>query len=181
MVPTMSDKFLLYLETTSYKFNEEGRKKLIEFAEKKLPAFLHSIGYSDFGDIYSNLNHNFWNGIVTNGLPTSTDDEREYAHMVMESIKYIKGFIKFDKTANYKKMLADKIRREQQRATQKGQSDRATHTDNSQPEEEDQPRKEGAVTQVCVTHYERNPEDRRKALERDGYECQVCHMNFVDT
>ena len=174
------DKFLLYLEST-HKFNEEGRIKLIEFAEKQMPAFLHSNGYPDFGDLYSNLDPYFWNGIVTNGLPTSTDDEREYAHMVMESIKYIKGFIKFDKTANYKKMLADKIRREQQRATQKGQSDRATHADNSQPEEEDQPRKEGAVTQVSVTHYERNPEDRRKALERDGYECQVCHMNFVNT
>ena len=174
------DKFLLYLEST-YKFNEEGRKKLIEFAEKKLPAFLHSIGYPDFGDIYSNLNHNFWNGIVTNGLPASTDDEREYAHMVMESIKYIKGFIKFDKTVDYKKKFADKIKREKQKADKKSKSGKATHADNSQPEEEDQPRKEGAVTQVSVTHYERNPDDRKKALERYGYECQVCHMNFVDT
>jgi len=181
MVYSNHERFLLYLATTNYKFNEEGRKKLIEFAEKQIPAFLHSNGYPYFSDIYSNLDPSFWNSVVTDGLPTSTDDEREYAHMVMESIKYIKGFIKFDKTANYKKMLADKIRREQQRAAQKDQSGLATHADNSQPEEEDQPRKEGAVTQVCVTHYERNPEDRRKALERDGYECQICHMNFVDT
>ena len=76
-----------------------------------MPAFLHSNGYPDFGDLYSNLELSFWNGVVTDGLPTSTDDEREYAHMVMESIKYIKGFIKFDKTANYKKLFADKVRK----------------------------------------------------------------------
>ncbi len=175
------DKFLLYLESTNYRFNDEGRKKLIEFAEKQLPAFLHSNGYPDFNDLYSNLDQRFWDGIVTDGLPSSTDEEREYAHMVLESIRYIKGFIKFDKTANYKKILADKIRREKQKSIQQSKSSQATHEDNSQPEAADEPRKEGAVSQVSVTRYERNPEDRRKALERDGYECQVCHMNFVDT
>ena len=174
------DKFLLYLEST-HRFNEEGRNKLIEFAEKQLPAFLHSNGYPDFGDLYSNKNQSFWNGIVTDDLPTSTDDEREYAHMVMESIKFIKGYIKFDKTANYKKLFAEKVRKEQQQAVRQGPAGQTSHEDNSQPEEAGQPRKEGAVTQVCVTHYERNTEDRRKAQERDGYECQVCHMNFVDT
>lgn len=174
------DKFLLYLEST-HRFNEEDRKKLIEFAERQMPAFLHSNGFPDFTDLYSNLNRDFWEGIVTDGLPTSTDEEREYSHRVMLSIKYIKEFIKFDKNANYKKLFADKVKKEQQRGAQQNLSDKATPADNTQPEEADQPRKEGAVTQVSVTHYERNPEDRRKALERDGYVCQVCHMNFVDT
>ena len=173
------DKFLLYLEST-HRFKEEDRIKLIKFAEEQIPAFLHSNGYPDFGDIYSNLDTDFWNGIVTDGLPSTTEEEREYAHMVMESIKYIKGFIKFDKSANYKKLLADKLKREQLKASQK---DSVKHNpiDHSQPEEANQPRQEGLPTQVCVTHYERNPEDRRKALERDNYECQVCHMKFVDT
>ena len=174
------DKFLIYLEST-HKFNEEGREKLIEFAEKQIPAFMHSNGYPDFGDLYSNQEQSFWDGIITDGLPTSTDEEREYAHMVMESLKYIKGFIRFNRTANYKKLFADKVKREKQKTAQKEKAEHATHADNSQPEEENQPRKEGTVTQVSVTHYERNSEDRKKALERDGYECQVCHMNFVDT
>ena len=174
------DKFLLYLEST-HRFNEEDRNKLIEFAERQLPAFLHSNGYPDISDWYSNQEQSFWDGIVTDGLPSSTDEEREYAHMVMESIRFIKGFIKFDKSANYKKLFADKVKKEQLRAEQQGPASQTSHKDNSQPEEANQPRKEGAVTQVSVTHYERNSEDRRKALERDGYECQVCHMNFVDT
>lgn len=174
------DKFLLYLEST-YSFKEEGRKKLIEFAEKQVPAFLRSNGYPDFGELYSDLDLSFWDRINTIGLPTTTVEEREYAHLVIKSIKYFKTFIEFDKTANYKKLFAEKIKREKQKATKQGQSSQATYVDNSQPEDDGQPRKEGAVTQVSVTHYERNPEDRRKALERDGYECQVCHMNFVDT
>ena len=103
------DKFFLYLESL-HKFNEEKRNKLIVFAEKQMPAFLHSNGYPEFGDLYSNLDLSFWDGIVTDGLPSSTDEEREYAHMVMESLKYIKGFIKFNHTANYKKLFADKIK-----------------------------------------------------------------------
>lgn len=174
------DKFLLYLEST-HRFNEDDRNKLIEFAESQIPDFLHANGYPDFGDLYSNLNPDFWSGIVTDGLPMATDTEREYAHMVMVSIKYIKGFIKFDKTADYKKILADKIKKEQRRTEQQPQTEQTTHVDNSLPEEADQPRKEGTVSQVSVTRYERNPEDRKKALERDNYECQVCHMKFVNT
>lgn len=173
------DKFLLYLEST-HRFNEESRKKMIEFAEKQLPVFLQI----DNGDLYANLDKVSWDEIVTDGLPCSTEAESEYAHMVMESLKYIKGFIKFDKTANYKKLFAAKLRREKQNASEQGKANHITKTpraDNTQPEEAGQPRKEGTVTQVCVTHFERNPEDRRKALERDGYVCQVCHMNFVDT
>lgn len=173
------ERFLLYLEST-HRFNEDGRNKLIEFAEKQIPAFLHSNGYPDFGELYSNLDLSFWNDIVTDGLPSSTDEEREYAHMVMDSIRYFKGFIKFDKTANYKNILADKIKKEQQKASQNSPS-KNPPADHSEPEEENKPRKEGAVTQVCVTHYERNPEDRKKALERDNYVCQVCHMNFMET
>lgn len=174
------DRFLLYLEST-HTFKEDGRNKLIEFAEEQIPAFLHSNGYPDFGDLYSNLDPSFWSEVVTDGLPSTTDEEREYAHMVMDSIKYFKGFIKFDKTANYKKLLADKLKKEKARATQQSLSGNATHADHTQPEAQDQPRKEGEPTQVCVTHYERNPEDRMKALERDNYECQVCHMKFVET
>lgn len=176
MEQTYHEKFFVYLEST-HKFSEEDRNKLIEFAEKHIPDFLHSNGYPDFGDLYSNLDPDFWDGIVTDGIPSSTEDEREYAHMVMQSIKYIKGFIKFNRSANYKKLFADKVKREKNRASQQS----SIHVDNSLPEDANQPRKEGAVSQVSVTHYERNPEDRRKALERDGYECQVCHMNFVDT
>ena len=174
------DRFLLYLEST-HTFKEDGRNKLIEFAEEQIPAFLHSNGYPDFGDLYSNLDSSFWSEVVTDGLPSTTDEEREYAHMVMESIKYIKGFIKFDKTANYKKLLDDKLKKEKARATQQSLSGNATHADHTQPEAQDQPRKEGEPTQVCVTHYERNPEDRMKALKRENYEGHVCLMRSGET
>lgn len=176
---TYHDKFLLYLEST-YRFNEDSRNKLVEFAEEQLPAFLHANGHPDFGDLYSNLNLGFWKGIVTDDLPSTTDAEREYSHMVMDSLKYFKGFLNFDKSANYKKLLADKLRREKKKAAQQSQNSPVTHTDYTQPEQADKPRNEGEISQVCVTHYERNPEDREKALERDNYECQVCHMKFVD-
>lgn len=178
----MHVKFLLYLEST-YRFHEEKQRlELIKFAEERLPAFLRSNGYPDFGDIYDNMDQTFWDSIVTDGLPNETEEQRDYTHNVMESIKYIKGFIKFDKTANYKKLLADRLKREQQKNAQSADSGTSAQTvDYTQPEAENQVRKEGAVSQVSVTHYERNPEDRKKALERDGYECQVCHMKFVET
>lgn len=169
------DKFLLYLESI-YRFNEEERNKLVEFAEEQLPAFLRSNGYPDFGDLYSCLDPQFWKGICTDGLPSKTDSEREYASMVMVSLKYFKGFLQFDKNANYKKLFANKLKREKKNA----QTTTNPPTDNTQPEEAGKPRNEGQVSQVSVTHYERNPEDRKKVLERDNYECQVCHMRFVD-
>jgi len=174
------NKFLLYLEST-HRFNEVDCNKLIEFAERQMPAFLQSNGYPDFDDLYSNLSQSFWDGIVTDGLPNSTEEEREYAHMVMTSVKFIKGFIKFDERADYKRLFAEKLKKEQQRTAQQNQSGQTNIVDNAQPEDANQPRKEGTPTQVSVTKYERNPEDRKKVLERDNYECQVCHMKFIET
>ena len=39
---------------------------------------------------------------------------------------------------------------------------------------------EGAVQQVLVNKYERNPLARRKCIEKFGYRCQVCGMNFAE-
>ena len=180
MEQSYHDKFLLYLEST-HSFNEDGRKQLIDFAENQMPEFLRANGHPEFGELYDNLDPGFWAGITTDSLPNNTEDERTYAKQVMQSRKFIRGFIEFNKTANYKKLFADKLRREKEKAARDSHNTSAPHEDFSRPEDDGQPRQEGAVSQVCVTHYERNPEDRRKALERDNYECQVCHMKFIDT
>ena len=181
MQPTCHDRFLLYLELTR-KFKEDERIELIEFAEKQLPAFLHSNGYPNFSSIYDYIDESFWGGVVTDGLPNSNDAEREYAHNVMMSIKYFKGFIKFDKSANYKALFATKLKNSlKQSNSGQGSAEKTPIVDNSLPEKENERRAEGTVTQVSVTHYERNADDRRKVLERDNYECQVCHMKFIKT
>jgi 5-methylcytosine-specific restriction protein A len=37
---------------------------------------------------------------------------------------------------------------------------------------------EGAMKQIAVNVYERNPEARRKCLEHYGYECHICDFSF---
>lgn len=39
---------------------------------------------------------------------------------------------------------------------------------------------EGARKQVTVNAYERNPDARRKCLDKFGYECVVCELNFEE-
>jgi 5-methylcytosine-specific restriction protein A len=50
----------------------------------------------------------------------------------------------------------------------------------SSPDEVINPREyhEGAVKQIAVNVYERNPEARRKCLEHYGFDCYVCDFNF---
>lgn len=180
-IPTNRAKFLLYLETTSYRFKSEGEKEaLVKFAEEQLPAFLRSNGIQASSDLYANKDESLWKDIVRSGIPTDTDAQKAYAHSLIEAIKYYEGFLKFDKTANYKKILSDKIKREQKKASASSGIGHKETPDNCQPEAEGSARPEGSVSQVCVTKYERNPEDRRMALAKYGYVCQVCHMNFEE-
>ena len=176
MPETYHDKFLLYLESL-HKFNEEKRQELTTVAEEQLPALLHMNDIENDGNIYSNIDTIDWNNVKTDSLidRRTTEEEQKRIALTLEALKYFKGFVKFNRTANYKRLFDAKIRRERQQAA---------HTempDNSVPETENTARTEGSVTQVCVTHYERNPEDRKKCLEKYGYVCQVCGMNFEDT
>lgn len=181
-IVTYHGKFLLYLGTTSLRFKDGKCEELVKFAEEQLPAFLQTHGHPDFQELYSNLDLSFWNAVSTDSLPANSDEERTYVHNLMEVLKYYRAFLKFDKTANYKKLLADKIRREQQKKRgSDSNQDTSNYPDNCQPEEEGAARKEGAVSQVSVTKYERNPEYRRMALAKYGYICQVCGMNFEST
>lgn len=172
------DRFLRYLESTKY-FKRSKSEELIAFAEEKLPEFLHANGYPNVTDIYNHLDTAFWNGIVTDGLPAQTEDDRRYASMVKNSIRFIKGFIDYNSANDSKKLLNKKIKEERQQP-QQSICTSSVDADPALPEDETQPRREGTVSQVCVTHYERNSEDRKKVLERDHYECQVCHIKFVD-
>lgn len=40
---------------------------------------------------------------------------------------------------------------------------------------------EGAIKQVTVNKYERNPSARAECLKKHGYNCKVCGMSFIET
>ena len=172
-------KFILYLETTSYRFkSEEEKENLVNFAEEQIPAFLQANGIKVSRDLYANRDKSLWIDVVRNRIPTDTEEQKEHAHRMLEAIKYYEGFLKFDKTANYREILAKKIKHEQKKSSTSSGGGSIEIPDNSQPEDEGSARPEGFVSQVFVTKYERNAEDRKKALAKYGYICQVCHMNF---
>lgn len=169
------ERFQLYLESL-YNLNESSRETLVEFVENQLPDFIRSTGLDISDDIYSCIEADFWESVDADLLPTNTEDERKYASMVMTALKYFKGFIRFNKSADYKKLFSDKVKRERRKLANAINA----VTDHCEPEAENESRKEGEVSQVSVTHYERSSENRKKALLKYGYECQVCHMNFEE-
>lgn len=175
------EKFILYLEST-HRFKENEPTELATFAEEHLPALLQKNRIATDGNIYTHLDAAFWEEVFTDYLvdEQSTLEERHYAGQVMKALKYYKGFIKFNKTANYKKLFAAKLKKEQSKNDQLSGA-KPDVSDFSTPEEEGAARPEGFVSQVCVTHYERNPKDRQKALQKYGYACQVCGMDFEAT
>lgn len=175
------EKFILYLEST-HRFKENEPIELATFAEEHLPALLQKNRIATDGNIYIHLDAAFWEEVSTDYLvdEQSTLEERHYAGQVMSALKFYKGFIKFNKTANYKKLFAAKFKKEQSENDQLSGA-KPDVSDYSTPEEEGAARPEGFVSQVCVTHYERNPKDRQKALEKYGYRCLVCGMDFEAT
>ena len=182
MEKSFHDKFILYLESL-YLFKKDEIEHLVAFAEGHLLALLQSDETPMEDNIYDYLQEDCWNSIDLEHLITadSTAQEQEFISQLMLALKYFKGFIRFNKKADYNALFAKQLRKEK-KAKKKLPSPPANQVfpDHTIPEDENTARSEGSVSQVSVTRYERNPENRRKALEKYGYVCKVCGMKFEE-
>jgi hypothetical protein len=173
----MREKFLEYLCNVDRNILAERREQIVCFAENQLTDFLREFFDPEYLGLYALTDRKFY---------VNAEDE-------MQVNPQMRRIVETDSMyglslLHYKNFLGSKLFKgkdkpilsPEERKVKKNVSSSKKGKKQSDPllPESKEPFIEGKSRQVNITVYERNPEDRKKALERDNYECQVCHMNF---
>ena len=166
------DKFILFLERTYRgKMTESSREEEADYAETKLFQFLCDITQELVNDIYSLTDKKRLEEIhkkYSSGHDLHKSAEDKYGSLLFKTLK---DYYNYLDSKHFKG--SDNIEVKPKRKKKE-----IPIPDNSIPEEKDELREEGRVTQVCVTQYERKKEHRETALRKYGYVCQVCGLDF---
>ena len=173
----MREKFLEYLTNVDRNMLLERREQIVSFAENQLTDFLREFFDPEYPGLYARTDLNFY-AIAEDEIQVNLEMRR------VTETDSLYGLSLF----HYKNFLGSKLFRgkdkpllsPEERKVKKNVSSSKEGKKQSDPllPESEEPTIEGKSRQVNITVYERNPEDRKKALERDNYECQVCQMNF---
>jgi hypothetical protein len=174
----MREKFLEYLSNVERQMSEDRREQIVHFAETKLTDFLRQFIDSAYPGLYARIDRKFYVD-VENKMQVSAKMRQvaEMNSMYGLSIMHYKNFLGSALfRGNDRPLLAPEEKKVPKAVASPEEINK--QPDPLLPDQEEPTTKEGKSQQVNITRYERDAEDRKKALERDNYECQVCHINF---
>jgi hypothetical protein len=176
----MREKFTEYLSKAERQMSEERRGQIIRFAETRLADFLRKFFDPEFLGLYACTDRNFYvdadNKMQINPeMRQVTENESLYGLSLRHYINFLssKQF-----RGKERPILAPNEKKAKKVLPASEKTSAQTDPLLPDPEISEEPTNEGKSQQVNITRYERNPQDREKALERDKYQCRVCHMNF---
>ena len=173
----MHEKFTKYLSNAARQIPEERREHIIRFAETRLADFIRAYFDSEFPGLYACTDRKFYLDIE-NKMQTNAEMRQisETDDLYGLSIYHFKNFLG-SKQFRGKDLPILAPNEKKSEKTVPSIEEPKKESDPLLPESEEIS-VEGKSRQVNITRYERNPKDRKKALERDNYQCQVCKMNF---
>lgn len=184
------NKFLEYLQQTLRK-SEERSLALVEFAETKLPEFIRRYFDADFGELYDNTDHRYYDDVRGEMFnhPAAAEEDAKHDDAYTEALAFYSKFLdsktfngreKVQLTAHEKALKKEKAQKKSQQPSAQPQPP-TPKADPLQPSvDSTEELTEGRIRQVNITRHERNRELRQRCLQRYGYVCQVCGMNFEE-
>lgn len=173
----MREKFTQFLSKANRQMPDEWREQIIHFAENQLVDFIREYFDPEFPGLYVCTDRNFYvdleDEMQTNPQMRQISETDDLYGLSIYHYKNFLGSKQF--RGKDRPILAPNEKKPQK--IQSPSEESRTETDPLLPEYEE-PSTEGKSRQVHITRYERDPKDRKKALERDNYQCRVCQMNF---
>jgi hypothetical protein len=173
----MRQKFITYISKANRQMPEERREQIIHFAENQLADFIRKYFDSKYPGLYACTDLNFYREL----------EAKMQTNAEMRLISDIDDLYSLC-IYHYKNFLSSKQFKGTDRpilATNENKSKKKVHSIEEPKKESDpllpeseEPSVEGKSRQVNITRYERDPKDRKKALDRDNYQCQVCRIKF---
>ena len=164
----------------AYIANLEAKRKtnavaIADFTERELADFIRQYADFRFKSVFEELDHNYYDRvrekIATNGEMRAADKEADNMYSY-----HLKQWTSFLESKAFKELFKKK----------RSSDDKPKATDMAEPakplaspfREETEGERKHIVKETEVVR--RNPQLRQQCIERYGYQCQCCGMNFAE-
>lgn len=164
----------------AYIANLEAKRKtnavaIADFTERELADFIRQYADFRFKSVFEELDHNYYDRvrekIATNGEMRTADKESDNMYSY-----HLKQWTSFLESKAFKELFKKK----------RSSDDKPKATDMAEPakplaspfREETEGERKHIVKETEVVR--RNPQLRQQCIERYGYQCQCCGMNFAE-
>ena len=164
----------------AYIANLEAKRKtnavaIADFTERELADFIRQYADFRFKSVFEELDHNYYDRvrekIATNGEMRAADKEADNMYSY-----HLKQWTSFLESKAFKELSKKK----------RSSADKPKATDTAEPakplaspfREETEGERKHIVKETEVVR--RNPQLRQQCIERYGYQCQCCGMNFAE-
>lgn len=165
-----------------YIANLESKRKsnpeaIANFTEKELADFIRQYADANFKGVYAELNHNYYDRIIRK-IPLS--QEMKYANEAA-NLKYsshLKLYSMFLESKHFKQLFKRRNARPNElSSTNSSNTIPSPQTVSQKPKEREMT--EGEKIHVEFEKANRNPKIRQACLDKYGYQCQCCGMDFA--
>lgn len=173
----------------AYIANLEAKRKpnaeaIAEFTEKELAEFIRQYADGDFKGIYAETDHNYYDRI-SKQIPLNQEmkDANEAAELRYSS--HLKLYSMFLESKEYKQLFKKRIAGSNEKQIKPSSTDSSTSSGQTTQtptvprfREETEGERKHVTKEIEVIY--RNPALRQQCLDRYGYQCQCCGMDFAE-
>ena len=148
-------------------------ESFVSFSEVELVTFIRKYESTTFSSIYECLDHNFYDRvrdrIATNREMAAMDEETELMYSI-----HLKTYSQFLESKTFQNLFKRKINLEGNGKMSKSKPESQTPKFRNESEGE----RKHITKEMDVIR--RNPQLRQQCIDRYGYQCQCCGMDFAE-
>lgn len=175
IMPTPESIRNAYVE--EYLKRRPDAEEFARFTESDLADFIRKYKSPDFESIYTQLNHNFYdqvrNKIAIDELMRTEDNDADNMYSI-----HLKTWSGFLVSKAFRNLTKTKVAIEG-KASKTGASSPSAPTTVPLFREETEGERKHILKEMDVIH--RNPQLRQMCIDKYGYQCQCCGMDFAET
>ena len=170
-VEMLREAYIANLETK----RKSNAKEIADFTERELAEFIRQYADSRFKDVYEELDHNYYNRI-SHLIPLNPEMKEANEAADLKYSVHLKQWTSFLESKAFKELFKKK----------RPSADKPKATNPAEPakplappfREETEGERKHIVKETDVVR--RNPQLRQQCIDRYGYQCQCCGMNFAE-
>ena len=166
----------------AYIANLEAKRKsnaesIANFTEMELADFIRQYADASFKGIYVELNHNYYDHISSK-IPINQEMKAVNEAANLKYSSHLKLYSAFLESKHFKQLFKSRIASpDEQASITKGTAFLSVSSTPQKPKEREIT--EGEKKHVEFERAHRNPKLRQACLDKYGYQCQCCGMDFV--
>ncbi len=166
----------------AYIANLEAKRKsnaeaIADFSEKELAEFIRRYADANFKGIYVELDHNYYDRIISQ-IPLNQEMKAANEAADLKYSSHLKLYSAFLESKHFKLLFKSRVTGpNEQVSTVKGATAPSAPSVFQKPKEREIT--EGEKKHVEFERAHRNPKLRQACLDKYGYQCQCCGMDFA--